>query len=431
MVSAKYAKRPDAVTYLSQKIRKGGSGEDVGQIKNAKALIPENLDLRHRTTLKTESLDVAVKEGKIAEIGSMDKFQAASHEDGKTIDASGRYVLPGFIDAHCHVGMWEDSVGFEGDDGNEMTDPITPHLRAIDAVYHNDRAFLEARMNGVTTVVTGPGSANVIGGQFAALKTFGRRIEEMVVKDPVAMKVAFGENPKTVYNEKRQTPMTRMATAALLRESLFKAVEYKKQLDDYMEDSEEHDKPEYDIKLEALLPVLRGEIPLKAHAHRADDILTAIRIAKEFGLSVTIEHCTEGHLIADILLEEGVSAVVGPLLTDRSKIELRNQSLKAPGILSKAGVKVAIMTDHPCVPVQYLSLCAAMAVKEGMDEYEALRAITINAAAITGTDSRIGSLEKGKDADIVVFTGHPLDLRTKVDYTIINGNVVFEREDNA
>lgn len=374
---------------------------------------------------------IIIKEGKIAEIGNMDKFQAASHEDGKTIDASGRYVLPGFIDAHCHVGMWEDSVGFEGDDGNEMTDPITPHLRAIDAVYHNDRAFLEARMSGVTTVVTGPGSANVIGGQFAALKTFGRRIEEMVVKDPVAMKVAFGENPKTVYNEKRQTPMTRMATAALLRESLFKAVEYKKQLDDYMEDSEEHDKPEYDMKLEALLPVLKGEIPLKAHAHRADDILTAIRIAKEFGLSVTIEHCTEGHLIADILLEEGVSAVVGPLLTDRSKIELRNQSLKAPGILSKAGVKVAIMTDHPCVPVQYLSLCAAMAVKEGMDEYEALRAITINAAAITGTDSRIGSLEKGKDADIVVFTGHPLDLRTKVDYTIINGNVVFEREDNA
>lgn len=286
-------------------------------------------------------------------------------------------------------------------------------------------------MSGVTTVVTGPGSANVIGGQFAALKTFGRRIEEMVVKDPVAMKVAFGENPKTVYNEKRQTPMTRMATAALLRESLFKAVEYKKQLDDYTEDSEEHDKPEYDMKLEALLPVLKREIPLKAHAHRADDILTAIRIAKEFGLLVTIEHCTEGHLITDILLEEGVSAVVGPLLTDRSKIELRNQSLKAPGILSKAGVKVAIMTDHPCVPVQYLSLCAAMAVKEGMDEYEALRAITINAAAITGTDSRIGSLETGKDADIVVFTGHPLDLRTKVDYTIINGNVVFEREDHA
>jgi imidazolonepropionase-like amidohydrolase len=374
---------------------------------------------------------VLVKDGKIAGVGhsieNIDK-SVLKGENTLIIDAEGKYVLPGFIDAHCHVGMWEDAVGFEGDDGNEMTDPITPHLRAIDGVYYMDRAFVEAREAGVTTVITGPGSANVIGGQFAALKTYGRRIEEMIVKEPVAIKVAFGENPKTVYNEKKQSPMTRMATAALLRESLSNAKEYKRLLDEYNDNKEEKDKPDYDMKMEALLKVLNKEIPVKAHAHRADDILTAIRIAKEFEIDITIEHCTEGHLIKDILLEEGVCACVGPLLTDRSKIELRNQSLKAPGILSHAGLKVAITTDHPCIPVQYLSLCAAMAVKEGMDENEALKAITINAAEITGIDSRVGSIEAGKDADIVIFDGHPLELKSKVLSTIINGKVVFERK---
>lgn len=348
-------------------------------------------------------------------------------EDVVVIDAGGKYVLPGFIDAHCHVGLWEDAVGFEGEDGNEMTDPVTPHLRAIDGVYHMDRAFAEARENGVTTVVTGPGSANVIGGQFVALKTFGRRIEDMILKEPVAMKVAFGENPKTVYNEKRQTPMTRMATAALLRESLMKAKEYKELLEEYENDREENEKPDYDMKMEALIRVLSGEIPLKAHAHRADDILTAIRIAKEFGVNLTIEHCTEGHLIKEILVEENIPVVVGPLLTDRSKIELRNQSLKAPGILAKAGVTVAIMTDHPCVPVQYLSLCAAMAVREGMPEEEALKSITINAAKVAGISDRVGSLETGKDADIVIFDGHPLELKSRAVMTIIQGKIVYER----
>ena len=349
-------------------------------------------------------------------------------EDVKVIDAAGGFVLPGFIDAHCHVGLWEDSVGFEGEDGNEMTDPVTPQLRAIDGIYFSDRSFIEARENGVTTVVTGPGSANVIGGQFAAIKTFGNRIEEMIVKEPVAMKVAFGENPKMVYSERKQTPMTRMATAAILRENLIKAKEYKQQLEDYQSDMKNNDKPDYDMKMEALLKVLNGEIPLKAHAHRADDILTAIRIAKEFGVRITIEHCTEGHLIKDILLSENVPAVVGPSLTDRSKIELRNQSLKTPGILSKAGVKVAIMTDHPCTPIQYLSLCAAMAVREGMDEYEALKAITINAAEITGISDRVGSLEPGKDADIVIFNGHPFDIKSRNIITIINGEVVYSND---
>lgn len=369
---------------------------------------------------------IAVEEGKITALGD-DAAEAGKFEAGgcaEVIDAKSCYVLPGFVDAHCHVGMWEDAVGFEGDDGNEMTDPVTPHLRAIDAIYHADRAFVEARESGVTTVVTGPGSANVIGGQFAALKTYGRSVEDMLLREPVAMKVAFGENPKTVYHEKRQSPMTRMATAAILRESLLKAREYKQMLDDYERDSEEHDKPDYDMKLEALLKVLKGDIPLKAHAHRADDILTALRIAKEFGVRITIEHCTEGHLITDILMEENASVVTGPFLTDRSKIELRNQSAKAPGIIAKAGIKTAIMTDHPCTPVQYLPLCAAVAVKEGMDENEALKSITINAAEIAGVSDRVGSLEVGKDADIIIMDGPPLELKSRVLYTIINGQVV-------
>lgn len=373
---------------------------------------------------------VLIEKGKIVAVGesfNASKLAGIDKADLTTVDASGKYVLPGFIDAHCHVGMWEDSTGFEGEDGNEMTDPVTPHLRAIDGIYHADRAFKEARENGVTTVVTGPGSANVIGGQFAAVKTSGRRIEEMVLKEPAAMKVAFGENPKTVYNEKHQTPMTRMATAAILRENLMKAREYMKLIEEYNLNKEENDKPEFDIKLESLLPVLRGELPLKAHAHRADDILTAIRIAKEFGVKLTIEHCTEGYMIKDILLEEGVAAIIGPMLTDRSKVELRNQSLKAAGILTKAGIKVAIMTDHPCVPIQYLGLCAAIAVREGMPEEDAIKAVTINSAEVCGISERVGSLEQGKDADIAIFDGHPLELRTKVVMTIINGNIVFER----
>jgi|LSQX01.1.fsa_nt_gb imidazolonepropionase-like amidohydrolase len=395
-------------------------------VKNGKILSMAGIDY--------DSGYVLIDEGKIVKVGakssSIEKKISGNSDNVTVIDAKGKYVLPGLIDAHCHVGMWEDAVGFEGEDGNEMTDPIMPHLRAIDGVYHMDRAFSEALENGVTTVVTGPGSANVIGGQFAAIKTYGRRIEEMVLKDPVAVKIAFGENPKTVYSERKQAPTTRMATAALLRESLMRAVEYKELIEKYHNDSENNDKPDYDIKMEVLLKVLNKEIPLKAHAHRADDILTAIRIAKEFDVNLTIEHCTEGHLIKDILLEEGITAIIGPFMTDRSKIELRNLSLKTPGILSKAGIKVAIMTDHPCTPIQYLILCAAMAVREGMDEEEALKAITINAAELTGIADRVGSIESGKDADIVIFDGHPFELKSRVVTTIVNGKVAFEREVN-
>ncbi len=371
---------------------------------------------------------ILIDNGKIIKVGQGDSYLEESNFDDKAnevIDAEGKYVLPGFIDAHCHIGMREDSIGFEGSDGNECTDPVTPQLRAIDGVYHLDRSFTEARENGVTTVVTGPGSANVIGGQFVALKTYGKRVEDMIVKEPIAIKVAFGENPKRVYSANNKMPSTRMATAALLRESLRKALEYKNSIEESKKDSEKKDKVKFDMKMDVLVKVLNKEIPLKAHAHRADDILTAIRIAKEFDVNLTIDHCTEGQLIKDVLKEEGISVIVGPLLSGRSKVELRNKSMETPAILSKAGVKVAIMTDHPVTPIENLWLYAAMAMREGMEEEEALKAITINAAEIVGIGNRVGSLEAGKDADIVIFDGHPFEIKSRATTTIINGEVVF------
>lgn len=371
---------------------------------------------------------ISAKDGKISNIGDMCAMPVISGSD-TVIDANGMILMPGLIDSHSHIGMMEDSVGFEGDDVNEMTDPITPQLRAIDGVYHGDRAFEEALENGVTTVVTGPGSANVIGGQFAALKTYGRTVDEMVIKAPCAMKIAFGENPKIVYHEKHQLPTTRMATAALLREQLYKAKEYMEALEEYEENKEENEKPEFDIKLDSLIPVVKGELLVKAHAHRTDDIFTAIRIAKEFNLNMTLVHCTEGWLVTDILKENGYNVILGPILTDRSKIELRNQNIKAPGILSKAGINVAIMTDHPCVPVQHLMLSASLAARDGMAPEEALKAITINAARCIKLDNRIGSLEIGKDADMVIYPGNPLDYSNKVKMTFINGRLVYENQE--
>lgn len=397
-------------------------------------LLVKNGKIITMTDTDYENGYIIVSDGKIVEVGEGDNYLKnelyVKHNNCTVIDAKGNYVLPGYIDAHCHIGMWEDSLGFEGADGNEATDPVTPHLRAIDGVYPYDRYFTEARENGVTTVVTGPGSANVIGGQFAALKTYGKRVEDMIVKEPVAVKVAFGENPKSVYGKDKKMPSTRMATAAILRESLMKAREYKKLKDESEKDESAKEKFKYDMKMEALVKVLNREIPIKAHAHRADDILTALRIAREFNINITIEHCTEGHLIKDILAEEGVAVINGPFLSDRSKPELKNLSPKTPGILSKAGIKVAIMTDHPVTPIGLLWLCAAVAAREGMDEKEALKAITINAAEITGISHKVGSLEKGKDADIVIYNGHPFDIKTKVLYTIINGEVVYFDKSN-
>ncbi len=383
-----------------------------------KKILLKNAYLYTMAGTEIKNGDLLIKGDKIAAVGEELQVDGA-----ETIDLSGQYVTPGFIDAHCHIGMFEDSLGFEGDDGNEMTDPVTPQLRAIDALFPTDRTFDEALAAGVTTAVTGPGSANVIGGQFAAVKTYGRTIEEKLLRAPVAMKIAFGENPKRVYNNQKKSPTTRMATAAILRESLYKAKEYmeKKQA----AAGDQGKMPAFDLKWESLLPVLNNEIPLKAHAHRADDIMTAIRIAEEFKLRITLDHCTEGHLIADLLAARGYPAIVGPSFGDRSKVELRNLTFETPGILSKAGVKVAIMTDAPVIPLQYLPLCAKLAVRNGMEPEEALKAITINPAEIVGLSQRVGSLEVGKDADLVVFDQNPLAFETNIMIVFVNGQKVY------
>lgn len=344
--------------------------------------------------------------------------------DAKVIDAEGKFLFPGFIDAHCHIGMWEEGIGFEGEDGNEMTDPTTPHLRAIDAINPMDEAFELALKGGVTTAASGPGSANVIGGTFCVLKLHGNRVDDMVINERLAMKCAFGENPKRVYAGQKKMPMTRMGTAAKLRETLAKAKEYDAKI--LAAEGDASKMPAYDMKLDAMLPVVRKEIPLKAHAHRADDIFTSIRIAKEFDVKLTLEHCTEGHLIADDLAKEGYVAVVGPSFGNKSKFELQNKTFDTPKVLHEAGVKFAIMTDSPVIPLEYLPMCASLAHKAGLDEEVALRAITITAAEIIEMDHRIGSIEVGKDADLVLWDRHPFDLHAKTTHVIVNGEVVVE-----
>ena len=345
-----------------------------------------------------------------------DKFEA-----DEVVDAAGLWVTPGLIDAHCHVGMFEDSLGFEGSDGNEEIDPITPHLRAIDGINPFDRAFEEARKAGITTVVTGPGSANPIGGQFAAIKTAGICVDDMIIKAPCAMKFALGENPKSVYSEKDDAPFTRMGTTALIREALIKAKMYLEQVQKWEDAPEECDRPEFDMKSEALIPVLKGEIPVKIHAHRADDICTAIRIGKEFNIKITIEHCSDGDRIADILEREKLPVMLGPTLSDRSKPELSNLTFDTYKNLSDRGIDVAIITDHPEITIENLPLCAAMAVRHGMDEEKALKGLTITAAKNCGIDDRVGSIEVGKDADISVFNGNPVRFDSRCLYTFING----------
>ena len=321
--------------------------------------------------LTLDSGCILIKDGRIADVAP----HIAAPEGATVIDATGKNVFPGFVDAHCHLGLLEDSIGFEGDDVNEATAPVTANMRAIDAINPMDVTFKEAREAGVTSCGVGPGSANVIGGTYAAIKTMGDRIDDMVIKDPIAMKCAFGENPKRVYSGQKKQPSTRMGTAAIMREALLKAKRYLDAIERAGDDAGKL--PTLDVQSEALLPVLRKEIPLKAHAHRADDIFTAIRIAKEFGVDITLEHCTEGHLIADHLVKEGLPAVVGPSFGHRTKFELKHKTFATPGILDHAGVKVAITTDSPVVPLSSLPLMAGMAVASGMSEEAALRAITI------------------------------------------------------
>lgn len=358
--------------------------------------------------------DILVKDGKIAEIG------AGLTADCPTFDAAGLHIYPGFVEAHCHIGLDGSGIGFEGDDCNEMTDILTPQLRAIDGIYPQDPTFREALEAGVTTVCTGPGSANVLGGQFAVIKTAGHRVDDMIVRPFAAMKCAFGENPKRCYKDKNN--YSRMSTAAKLREALMKAQEYDAKKQAAGDDPEK--RPPLDVKLEALLPVLHGEVPLKAHAHRADDIFTAIRIAKEFGVRLTLEHVTEGHLIAEDLAQEDYPMAVGPSLTHASKFELRNKTFTTPGILAKAGCRVSIITDSPVIPQSYLPLCAALAVRAGMDPFDALRAITIRPAEHIGAADRVGSIECGKDADFVVMDGPWDAVSSGVKAVFVNGGKV-------
>lgn len=361
---------------------------------------------------------VWIENGIIVKCGSMD--QVPSGTNCPVLDAEGGTVLPGFVDAHCHLGMFETLLSHDGDEANEDTDPAMPQLRAIDGINPMDRCFQEALSAGVTTVLTGPGSANAIGGQFAAIKTYGRRIDDMVLQAPACIKFALGENPKTAYLSKDEGPVTRMATAAIIRENLFKAQEYLRKKDAVIRDADAEE-PDFDIKLEALVPLLKGDLAAHFHAHRADDIFTAIRISREFALKCVIIHGTEGHLIADILAKENIPVITGPLLTDRSKPELSNQTLRGPGALSSAGVLTAICTDHPETPAQYLALSAAMAAKHGMKETDALRAITIYPARIAGADRRVGSIAPGKDGDLVIFTGHPFSMESEIRAVIAGG----------
>ena len=362
--------------------------------------------------------DILVDMGKIVKIA--EKIQL--NNDMELFDAQGLLVFPGFIDAHSHIGISEEKISVTNDASNESTNPITPAMRAIDTINPMDSAFHNALAVGITGVMVGPGSANAIGGQFAFIKTYGRRIDDMIVLAPAAIKMAFGENPVNAYGTNGNIPSTRMGIAALIREELFLTQQYF--------ENEKNGNQQKDFIRECYRELFEGKIPIKAHVHRADDIFTAIRIANEFGLGLTLDHCTEGHLIAEEIAESGFPAIVGPSLASRSKNEVGLSDFKTPGILSKAGVTVALTTDHPVSRIQHLLVCASMAAKEGMGEMEALRAITINAAKICRVDNRVGSLRVGKDADIAIYDGSPLDVSSSLCATVINGEFVWRKENN-
>ncbi|HEX9518464.1 MAG TPA: amidohydrolase family protein [Streptosporangiaceae bacterium] len=367
---------------------------------------------------------VLIENGRIAAVGAAD---AVAVPDGaQVVDAAGSWVLPGFIEAHGHVGVSEEAEGWAGEDTNEMTEPVTAHVRAIDAINPADMGFRDAISGGVLAVNVNPGSGNPIGGQTVALKCWGRTVDEMALRQPSGMKSALGENPKRVYGEQKKTPSTRLGTAAVIRGALVAAANYLERIDAEQRKPETERKPvDRDLKLEALGLVLRRQIPWRQHCHRADDIATAIRIADEFGYDLVIDHGTEAHLLADIIAARGIPVIIGPLLTSRSKVELRNRSLANPGRLAKAGVTIAITTDHPVVPVNFLAHQAALAVKDGLDRETALRALTINPARIAGIDDRLGSIEPGKDADLVIWSGDPLDVLSRAVRVFIDGAEIY------
>jgi len=367
---------------------------------------------------------ILIDGGKIVKVGKRIKVP----EDAEVIDATGKVVMPGLIDAHCHIGIIEEKIGWAGGDGNEATDPATPHMRALDAIKANaDEGGLEAAVKaGITTVQILPGSANVIGGTGVVVKTAPKVVtDDMVIRNPSGMKIAFGENPRRVYGEGlKKTPSTRMGVAAILREWLQKTVNYMEKKERFKDDPEKM--PEVDIKLEALIPVLKGEIPLRAHAHRADDVATAVRIAEEFGVKMSWEHATEGHRIAEWIAAKGVPAVWGPGLMSRPKWEMRELSFDTPKALYDAGVKFAFQTDSMGANIAFLPISAGLAVKHGLPYEEALRAITIVPAEILGVADRVGSIEKGKDADLRILDGDPLELRTRVEMVLIDGEIAYK-----
>lgn len=344
----------------------------------------------------------------------------------EVIDATGKVVTPGIIDAHAHVGIWEEGLGWEGIDVNETTNPVTAAVRAIDGITPGEPGLRDSYRNGVTCIWCAPGSANVIGGEGVTMRTYGDVMDDMIMLSPAGIKAATGENPKGAYGNRNLMPKTRMGVAAIMRETLVKAQNYMQKIEKANGDPEKM--PARDLGMENMVKVLKGELPLRTHCHRADDMMTVIRVAKEFNIRVTIEHATEGHKIAHELAANNVAIIVGPSLTARSKVEVRDRTLATAGICAAAGVKVALMTDHPIIPVHYLPICAGLAVKNGMDEEEALRAITLTAAEICGVADRIGSLEVGKEADIVVWDDHPFEYTTHTEYTIINGKIVYQRQ---
>lgn len=363
-------------------------------------------------------------DGKISYVGPAKELPQGA-KDVEVVDCTGKVVMPGFVDAHTHIGMWSEWYGWPEADGNEATNPVTPEVRAIDAIWPEHTAFRDAREGGVTTVQIVPGSANVIGGQAVVVKTTGKTVDEMIVKWPSGMKAAFGENPKLVYGRSQKSPMTRMGVAAVMRTAMAKARDYMAKMEKGERDPAKT--PDTDLGMQALVRVLKKEIPMRFHAHRADDIATAVRIAREFDLDFSIEHCTDGATIAEFLGTLGARVHVGPFPSTRSKAELRNLSPKTPAVLGKAGCKVSIISDHPFHPIQFYSVALAIAWASGMPEDEALKAGTINPAESLGVADRVGSLEAGKDGDIVVWSDHPFKVRSKVERVFIQGKLVYQR----
>ncbi len=384
----------------------------------------KNATLYTMETLNNQNGYVAFNESTIEEVGIT--FDPEKFKDYTILDAKGALVTPGLVDPHSHIGVMEEGIQFEGNDGNEITNPVYPELRAIDSLYPNDTAFESALKAGVTAAITGPGSANVIGGTFTAVKTVGNTVDEMVFKDEVCMKMALGENPKRVYSTQKKNPSTRMASAALMREWLMRAKEYSEQLKAYEAGEEDAKKPTFDMKLHSLSRVFDG-LPVKIHAHRSDDIMTAIRVAKEFDLDISLDHGTEAHTIPNSVKESGYPVILGPTLGTAAKYELRGRSFASAKILKDKNVPFAIMTDHPVIPAENILVQLALFVKEGLDRTQAMRAVTIDAAAINGVDDVVGSLKEGKHADIVMWDGDFFDIMTRPKHVYVNGRLAYEQ----